>query len=132
DGEFLGRESGVVGWYAAGGGMANPMTAPGAIIYSADGSGTPAELLMGTPAQVIGNIGGFPAWVTLATGAAILPFVVLVPTGDQTGTLDDNNFVAAQNSLTNGGIILLAPGVFYTKNQWALKGDTSQHATIQP
>jgi hypothetical protein len=132
DGEFLGRESGTVGWYAAGGGMANPMNSKGAIIYSADGSGTPAELAMGTPSQVVGNVGGLPAWVTPAGGSVTLPFVVLMPTGDTSGTLDYNNFVAAQNALPNGGTIFLGPGVFYTKNQWALNANPSQWSTIQP
>lgn len=131
DGQFLGQQSGALGWFAAGGGITNPMNAKGAIIYSADGSGTPAELPIGTSAQVLGNVGGLPAWVTLATGPVSLPFVVLVPSGDSSGTTDYNNFVAAQNALPNGGIIFLASGVFYTKNQWTLKADTVQYATIQ-
>ncbi len=125
DGQFLGRQAGTVGWYAAGGGMTNPMTATGDTIYSADGAGTPARLPIGPAGDVLGISGGLPAWVTLATGAAVLPFKVLVPSGDATGTTDYNNFVAAQNALPNGGVIFLAPGAFYTKNQWALKGQTT-------
>lgn len=131
DGQFLGQESGVVGWYANGGGLVNPMNSKGAIIYSADGSGTPAELLMGAPGQFISNASGVPAWVSAASALVPLPFVIMTPTGDSSGTLDYNNFVAAQNSLSNGGVIYLAPGIYYTKNQWALKADTSQYTTIQ-
>jgi hypothetical protein len=128
DGQFLGREAGVVGWFAAGGGMTDPMTATGDTIYSADNAGTPARLPIGPPGDVYTSVGGVPAWATLATGAAVLPFKVLTPSGDTTGTTDYNNFVAAQNALPSGGIIFLAPGIFYTKNQWTVKMDTILNA----
>lgn len=57
---------GVPVWAAASSGMANPMTTTGDIIYSSDGSGTPARLAIGTTGQFLGTAGTTPAWKTLA------------------------------------------------------------------
>ena len=51
---------------ALGSGMTNPMTTAGDIIYSSDGSGTPARLGIGTVGQVLTVVAGLPAWVTTA------------------------------------------------------------------
>jgi hypothetical protein len=124
DGLFLGRTSGTVGWYATGGGMTNPMTSPGDMIIGGT-AGVPARLAAGPAGDVLGISGGVPTWITPATGAAVLPFKVLIPSGDQTGATDYSNFTAAQNALPNGGIIFLGPGAFYTNNSWVLKAQTT-------
>lgn len=46
----------------AGGGMSNPMLNPGDMIYSADGSGTPAALGIGTAGQHLMSNGADPYW----------------------------------------------------------------------
>ncbi|HRP30435.1 MAG TPA: hypothetical protein PKV73_01020, partial [Agriterribacter sp.] len=49
-----------------GGSMTNPMTTTGDIIYSSDGSGTPARLGIGTSGQVLTvSAGGIPEWSTV-------------------------------------------------------------------
>jgi hypothetical protein len=130
-GDVLTSQGGVPIWEPSAAGFANPMSAPGDLITGGSG-GTPGRLPVGATSQVLGISGGVPAWVTPGGGSVTLPFVVLIPTGDTSGTLDYNNFVAAQNALPNGGTIFLGPGVFYTKNQWALNANTSQWPTIQP
>jgi len=53
--------TGKVSWGTVGG-MTNPMTTTGDIIYSADNVGTPARLGIGTPGQVLTVSGGLPSW----------------------------------------------------------------------
>jgi len=49
-----------------GGSMTNPMTTTGDVIYSSDGSGTPARLGIGTSGQVLTvSAGGIPEWTTV-------------------------------------------------------------------
>lgn len=47
-------------------GMTNPMTTTGDMIYSSDGSGTPARLAIGSTGKFLGTAGTTPAWKTLA------------------------------------------------------------------
>jgi hypothetical protein len=51
----------------SGSGMTNPMTTEGDMIYSSDGSGTPARLPIGTNGQVLTTVTGLPTWVTWVT-----------------------------------------------------------------
>lgn len=57
--------------WGADGGMTNPMTTTGDIIYSSSGS-TPARLGIGTTGQVLNVSGGIPAWTTPASGSMTL------------------------------------------------------------
>lgn len=64
--------TGVLSWASATGSMTNPLTAQGGIIYSADGAGTPAELLIGTTGQYLAvSAGGIPEWVTPGVGGSV-------------------------------------------------------------
>lgn len=101
--------SGIPVWSPAtggGGGFANPMTTKGAIIYSADGAGTPASLTAAADGQVLGLLGGLPAWTTPTSGG----FTLLHPSNDATGVADTKAIVNAINAMTGGGTIYLAPG----------------------
>jgi hypothetical protein len=62
DGQVLTKVSGHPRWAAATGGMTNPMTTTGDMIYSSPGS-TPVRLPIGSAGQVLGVSGGIPAWV---------------------------------------------------------------------
>jgi hypothetical protein len=53
------------------GGMTNPMTTTGDMIYSSSGS-TPARLGIGTTGQVVTVAGGVPTWATPASGGMTL------------------------------------------------------------
>lgn len=54
------------------GGMTNPMTTTGDVIYSTDGAGTPARLGIGTTGQVLQvSAGGIPEWVTPGVGGSV-------------------------------------------------------------
>lgn len=48
-----------------GGGMTNPMTTTGDVIYSSDNSGTPARLGVGSSNQILAVSSGLPSWQTL-------------------------------------------------------------------
>ena len=50
------------------GGMTNPMTSTGDIIYSSDGSGTPARLAAGTNGNVLTLAAGVPTWAAGSGG----------------------------------------------------------------
>lgn len=54
-----------------GGGMTNPMTTTGDIIYSSDGSGTPARLAAGSNGKILQTASGLPAYTayTMPTSA---------------------------------------------------------------
>ena len=53
-------DAGVLSW-VAGGGMTNPMTTTGDMIYSSDGSGTPARLAIGAAGKILQG-GSTPSW----------------------------------------------------------------------
>lgn len=56
-------------------GLTNPMTTTGDIIYSSDGSGTPARLGIGTEGQVLAvSAGGIPEWVTVSGTGTVTSF----------------------------------------------------------
>jgi hypothetical protein len=75
---------------AAGGGMTNPMTTQGDIIYE-DASLGPAALPIGTPGQVLTVVGSQPAWAAGGGGGGVPAGsnVVLMgqPTGGSPGSL---------------------------------------------
>jgi len=53
------------------GGMTNPMTTTGDVIYSSSGS-TPARLGIGTTGQVLAVSGGLPAWTNPSSGWTLI------------------------------------------------------------
>ena len=57
-----------------GGGMTNPMTTTGDMIYSSDNSGTPARLAIGTTDYGILSIGGVPTWAQVYSVLTPQPF----------------------------------------------------------
>lgn len=59
----------TVGPYGAGGGMSNPLTTTGDIIYSSSGA-TAARLGIGSANQVLTVAGGVPTWQNAASGFA--------------------------------------------------------------
>lgn len=57
-------------WVVIASGLANPMTSTGDIIYSSDGSGTPARLAAASDGDVLTLASGLPSWAPpAATGA---------------------------------------------------------------
>lgn len=55
-----------------GGGMTNPMTTTGDIIYSSDNSGTPERLGIGSPGDVlVVSAGGIPEWGSIAGSGTV-------------------------------------------------------------
>ena len=63
-------DAGTVYDLSATGGMTNPMTAAGDVIYSGDGSGTPARLAAGSDGEVLTLASGVPSWAAAAGGGA--------------------------------------------------------------
>jgi hypothetical protein len=57
--------------WGADGGMTNPMTTTGDMIYSSSGS-TPARLGIGTTGQVLNVSGGIPAWTNPTSGWSLI------------------------------------------------------------
>lgn len=57
--------SGVLSWASP---LSNPMTTTGDIIYSSDGSGTPARLAASTNGKVLTLASGVPAWTATTKG----------------------------------------------------------------
>lgn len=55
-------------WAVAGGGMTNPMTTTGDVIYSSSGS-TPARLGIGSSGDVLTVAGGVPTWAAPSVGS---------------------------------------------------------------
>lgn len=58
---------------AGSGGMTNPMTTAGDIIYSSDGSGTPARLGVGSNGEVLTLASGVPSWAAASGGSFVVP-----------------------------------------------------------
>lgn len=108
-GQFLTVAGSSPAWTSvAPGGMANPMTTKGDMIYSNPGS-TPVRLPIGSASQVLSVSAGVPAWTSLTT-------TVIQPSGDATGATDSTNINNANTSFDNantGGRIVLGPGTFY-------------------
>lgn len=86
-------------WAAASGGMSNPMTTAGDLIYSSDGSGTPARLAVGSDGEVLTLASGVPSWAAAAGGGgdAELAYSEVTSTTDITATSEAtaNSIVAA-------------------------------------
>lgn len=61
-------DAGVMSWVAngGGGGMTNPMTTTGDIIYSSDNSGTPERLGISTDGYILTLASGIPSWAANA------------------------------------------------------------------
>lgn len=96
-----------------GGGMTNPMSATGDIIYSSSGS-TPARLPIGSSQQVLVVSGGIPAWLTLS-GASdnSLP-------SNPTGTTDATGVMMGLNRTITpsgtGNVLFIATGSIANNN----------------
>lgn len=89
----------------SGGGMANPMTTTGDIIYSSDGSGTPARLGIGTSGQILAvSAGGIPEWVTGGLGTGTVTSVALA-----SGTSGTDVNITGSPITTSGTITLNIP-----------------------
>lgn len=63
NGIFARSSNGIVGPFA-GSGLSNPMTTTGDVIYSSDGSGTPARRAIGSNSTVLGAVGSTPNYMT--------------------------------------------------------------------
>jgi len=68
---FLSTSAAILTDYTQSGGMTNPMTTTGDIIYSSSGS-TPARLGIGTTGQVLSVASGIPSWATTSSGGMTL------------------------------------------------------------
>lgn len=61
-----------LGYYdRVGTGLTNPMTTAGDVIYSSDGSGTPARLAAGSDGEVLTLASGVPSWAAAAGGSGL-------------------------------------------------------------
>lgn len=86
--------------------LTNPMTTTGDIIYSADNSGTPARLAIGSSGNILKVSGGIPAWGSPASAFTAPTNTSLLSTGTQTGsvfTISTSSTVAAGDQYTNNG-----------------------------
>lgn len=108
-GQFLTVSGSAPAWTSvAPGGMANPMTTKGDMIFSNPGS-TPVRLPIGSASQVLSVAAGLPSWTSTTT-------TVIQPSGDATGVTDSANINQANTNFDNantGGRIVLGPGTFY-------------------
>lgn len=108
-GQFLTVTGSAPAWTSvAPGGMTNPMTTKGDMIYSNPGS-TPVRLPIGSASQVLQVAAGIPSWTSLTT-------TVINPSGDATGVTDSAAINGANNTFdaaNTGGRISLGPGTFY-------------------
>lgn len=115
-GQTLGTNgSGVLDWYSS---LVNPMTTAGDIIYSADGSGTPAALGIGSATTVLHG------------GASAPSYSAVSLTADVSGVLPIANGGSAKAlTLAAGGLVYadadsFEMGAAGTASDWALSGGT--------
>ncbi len=123
-GQVLTVANGVPSWATGGGGgMANPMTTTGDMIFSNPGT-TPVRLPIGTAGQVLTVVGGLPAWAAGggggATGTDASYAAALLAKGPQgywkfgeaaSPFSDSSGYRAGGNNATaNGGITTSATG----------------------
>lgn len=86
-------------------GLTNPMTTTGDIIYSSDGSGTPARLGIGTSGQILAvSAGGIPEWVTGGGGSGTVTSVDIA-----SGTSGTDVNITGSPITTSGTITLNIP-----------------------
>lgn len=108
-----------------GGGMTNPMTAAGDLIYGLTG-GTPARLPVGSNGQFLTISAGVPTWQTVTTtisGAIILG-------ADVTGALPSGlKVIAIQSIPVASGTPVLADRLRYNGSQWAASSKIWQPLT---
>lgn len=89
-------------------GMSNPMTTAGDIVYSSDGSGTPARLAAGTDGYVLTLASGLPSWAA-GGGGDVATDAIWDAAGDlAVGT--GANTAAKLTAGSNGQMLRLASG----------------------
>lgn len=88
--------------FGGGGGMSNPMTTTGDIIYSSSGS-TPDRLGIGTAGQVLTVSGGVPIWVTPEKGVKANSIVSTIGIANTETVVVYT--IAGANTLQTGSII---------------------------
>jgi len=84
---------------SASSGMTNPMTTTGDIIYSSDGSGTPARLGVGTEGQVLKSNGSTPYWADESGGSGLTKGTTTIASSATRRILYDSAGVLSNNSL---------------------------------
>jgi hypothetical protein len=90
----------------------NPMTTTGDIVYSSDGSGTPARLAIGTNDYILRSTGTLPAW---ENGLATSTVAGFVPAYETTTATLDGGFTGGTLGITmtriGNVVIITAQGV---------------------
>jgi hypothetical protein len=104
----------TVGPFGAGGGMSNPLTTTGDIIYSSSGT-TAARLGIGSTNQVLTVIGGVPVWQTPSGGGSLTNWTESVNSTAPNNVVPVVSFAATNAAskvdaaiLTKGGGAILA------------------------
>ena len=87
-----------------GGGMTNPMTTLGDMIYGFT-AGAPVRLPIGTSGQVLTVSGGLPSWTTLSTGTVTS---VATGTGLTGGTITTSGTISLSNTAVTAGSYTMA------------------------
>ena len=109
-GLFQFRQDGTWVAIAAGGGMTNPMTTTGDVIYSSDNSGTPARLAIGTEGATLQTQDGIPTWISgTGSGTALFAGGTNYPT--MYNTIDYFNTATVGNATDFGDLTVARAGV---------------------
>jgi hypothetical protein len=98
-------------WAFAGGGMTNPLTTTGDIIYSSSGT-TPARLGIGSNGQYLTVVSGVPAWTSISSTfsyGTYSPTVTEVTNGGGGSTVSTCQFMKVGTTVTVSGEITIDP-----------------------
>ena len=106
--------------FGAGGGMADPETTAGDLIYR-NGSNVTSRLPIGPNGDVLTVVGGLPAWQT--SPASVVPWINVKnygATGD--GTTDDTAAITSAIAAlpTTGGVLFFPAGTYVTSGGFTL------------
>jgi hypothetical protein len=89
-----------------GGGITNPMTTTGDIIYSSDNSGTPARLAQGSNGTFLGVSGGTLGYYTPAGSGGLTVGTTTVSSGSTTNILYNNAGTLGEYTVTGSGTVV--------------------------
>jgi hypothetical protein len=133
-GQVLTVAAGVPSWATGGGGgMSNPMTTTGDMIYSNPAS-TPVRLPIGTTGQVLTVAGGVPSWATSSVGITLPKIIQMKSNRPSAATVVLDSVPTTGNRLlllidSTGGVSAVSqPNVTWT--QIATSASGSAHYDI--
>lgn len=110
-----------VKWAAPSGGLTNPMTTTGDIIYSSDGSGTPARLAVGSNGKILRTASGLPAYSTATYPNTCSSGDIIQATGSNVFAANAPSF--AGSVITSGAVSKTFGGTGSDLATSALTGD---------